>query len=176
MPTPDEISESLEQLRSSFAALVTRLCSRLEDHIKNKKIKLKDVVRFIEEYLYISAENAESIDDLFNCIRGYYSFLNCPVIECIADEFLFIKEKDNDLQQEMRDYMSELGSFKVSTKLHDLLSAIHTALRTGVKVVLMFNSQWENETMKGFESLLLHYFDRSDLSNYIQMEYQGKYS
>ena len=49
-PDPD-ISKSLEKLQISFATLVTRMFSRLEDHIENKKIKLKDVARFFEEYV-----------------------------------------------------------------------------------------------------------------------------
>ena len=90
---PDEISKSLKQLHSKFAILVTRLRSRLEDHIENQKMKLKDVARFIEEYLIISGlTNAESIDDLFNRIQDYYYFLNCPIIECIATGFLNKKE------------------------------------------------------------------------------------
>ena len=173
VPTPDEISTSLEQLRKSFSALVTRLRSRLEDHIENKNIKLKDVARFVEEYLIIGGlTNVESIDDLFNRIQDYYYFLNCPVIECIADEFLMTKE-DNDLQEKMRNYLQKLESFK-STKLRALQSAIRTALPlsnnpTAVKVVLKFNSQWEDQTIKRLESFLSHYFDRSDLFNYIQI-------
>ena len=172
-PKPHEISESLEQLRSSFAVLVTRLRSRLEDHIENKKMKLRDVARFFEEYLDIGGlTNAESIDDLFNRIRGYYYFLNCPVIKCIADEFLMTKE-DNDLQNKIRDYSNELESFK-STKLSALQSVIPTELPpsnndTAVKVVLKFNSQWENQNIKRLESFLSDYFNRSDLFNYIQI-------
>ena len=179
VPTPDEISKSLEQLRTSFAALVTRLRSRLEDHIENHKIKLKDVARFVEENLDIGGlTSAESIDNLFNRIQDYYYYLNCEIIKCIADEFL-IKEEDNDLQEKMRDYMHKLESFKKSAKLLDLLSAIRTALPsrnnpTTVKVVLKFNSQWKNQTIKGLESLLSDYFDRDDLFNYIQID-QGKY-
>ena len=173
VPTPKEISKSIEQLRTSFAALVTRMRSRLEDHIENKKIKLKDVARFVEEYLIIPGLTTEkSIDDLFNRIQDYYYFLNCPVIECIVNEFLMTKE-DNDLQEKMRDYLHNLESFK-STKLSALQSAIHTALpssnnHTTVKVVLKFNSQWEDQTIKRLESFLSNYFNRSDLFNYIQI-------
>ena len=179
VPTPDEISKSLEQLQTSFAILVTRLHSRLEDHIENQKIKLKDVARFVEENLDIGGlTNVESIDKLFNCIQCHYYFLNCEIIKCIADEFL-IKEEDNDLQEKMRDYMHKLEGFKKSAKLLDFLSAIRTALPsrnnpTTVKIALTFNSQWKNQTIKGLKSLLLHYFDRDDLFNYIQMKYQGK--
>ena len=173
VPTPDEISKSLEQLQTSFAILVTKMRSRLEDHIENQKIKLKNIARFVEEYLIIGGlTNAESIDDLFNRIQDYYYFLNCPVIKCIATGFL-IKEEDNDLQEEMRVYSHDLESFK-STKLCDLQSVIHTALPssnndTAVKVVLKFNSQWENQNIKRLESFLSHYFNRSDLFNYIQI-------
>ena len=176
VPTPDEISKSLKQLHSTFAMFVTRLRSRLEDHIENKKIKLKDVARFVEEYYTIPGLTTEkSIDDLFNRIQGYYYFLNCPIIECIATGFLNKKE-DNDLQEEMRGYLHDLESFKESTNLSALLSAIRTALPssnndTAVKVVLKFNNQWENQTIKGLESFLSHYFNRSDLFNYIQMDY-----
>ena len=173
VPKPHEISKSLKQLHSTFAILVTRLRSRLEDHIENKKIKLRDVARFFEEYLDIGGlTNAESIDDLFNRIRGYYYFLNCPVIECIATGFLF-KEEDNDLQEEMRVYLHDLESFK-STKLNALQSVIPTELpfsnnHTVVKVVLKFDSQWENQNIKRLESFLSRHFNRSDLFNYIQI-------
>ena len=184
VPTPDEILKSLKQLHSTFAILVTRLRSRLEDHIENKKIKLKDVARFFEEYLDIDGlTNAESIDDLFNRIRGYYYFLNCSIIGCIVTGFLNKKE-DNDLQEEMRGYLHELENFKESTNLSALLSAIraalrplpissssnHTASSTAVKVVLKFKSQWENQTIKGLESFLSHHFNRSDIFNYIQID------
>ena len=169
-----DISKSLKVLHSKFAALVADMRSRLADHIKNQKIELINIARYVEEYLGIrDLTNAESIDDLFNRIQGYYYFFNCPVIECIATGFLF-KEEDNDLQEKMRVYSHELESFK-STKLSDLQSVIRTALPssnndTAVKVVLKFNSQWENQTIKGLESFLSDYFDRSDLFNYIQID------
>ena len=75
----------------------------------------------------------------------------------------------------MRGYLHELENFKESTNLNDLLSAIPTALPSSnndmaVKVVLIFNSQWENQTIKGLESFLSRYFNRSDLFNYIQID------
>ena len=173
VPTPDEISKSLNELQEKFAALVANMRRRLADHIKNKKIELIDIARYVEEYLGIGGlTNAESIDDLFNRIQNYYYFLNCPVIECIATGFLF-KEEDNDLQEKMRVYSHELESFK-STKLSDLQSVIRTALPssnndTAVKVVLKFNSQWENQNIKRLESFLSDYFNRNDLFNYIQI-------
>ena len=174
VPTPDEISKSLNELLTKFAALVANMRRRLAYHIKNQKIELINIARYVEEYLSIGGlTNAESIDDLFNRIQNYYYFLNCPVIECIATGFLF-KEEDNDLQEEMRVYSNELESFK-STKLCDLQSVIHTALPfssnpTAVKVVLKFNSQWENQNIKRLESFLSDFFNRSDLFNYIQIE------
>ena len=147
-----DISQSLKVLHSTFAALVANMCRRLADYIKNQKIELIDIARFVEEYLGIrDLTNAESIDDLFNRIQGYYYYLNCPVIECITIEFL----TNNGLQEKMRNYSLELESFK-STKLSDLLSAIRTALQplpissssnptassTAIKVVLKFNSHW----------------------------------
>ena len=75
----------------------------------------------------------------------------------------------------MKGYLHELESFKESTKLCDLQSVTHTALPfsnnpTAVKVFLKFNSQWENQTIKGLESFLSDYFNRSDLFNYIQID------
>ena len=83
----------------------------------------------------------------------------------------------------MRGYLHDLENFKESTNLSALLSAIRTALQplsissssnptassTAVKVVLKFNSQWENQTIKGLESFLSGFFNRSDLFNYIQI-------
>ena len=172
-PDPD-ISQSLKVLHSTFAALVARMRRRLADHIKNQKIELINIARFVEEYLDIGGlTNVKSIDELFDQIRSHYYFLNCSVIEHIAIEFLI----NNGLQEEMRDYSRELMSFKESTKLSDLVSAIRTALDpfinndTAVKVVLKFNNQWEDQTIKGLESFLSYCFKRSDLFNYIQMEY-----
>ena len=170
-----DISKSLKKLRITFAPLVAEMCSRLANHIKSHKIELIDIARFVEEYLDIDGlTNAESIDDLFNHIQGYYYFLNCPVIECIATEFLFNGE-DNDFQKKIRDYSHELESFKESTKLNALLTAIRTVLDsssnndTAVKVVLKFDSSWENQTIKGLELFLSDHFNRSDLFNYIQI-------
>ena len=84
----------------------------------------------------------------------------------------------------MRGYLHDLESFKESTNLSTLLSAIRTALQplpisfssnptassTAIKVVLKFKSQWENQTIKGLESFLSHYFNRSDLFNHIQID------
>ena len=173
VPTPDEISKSLNELQTKFAALVANMHRRLADHVKNQKIELIDIARFVEEYLGIGGlTNAESIDDLFNRIQDYYYYLNCPVIKRIATGFLFKKE-DNNLQEEMRVYSNELESFR-STKLCDLQSIIPTELPssnndTAVKVVLKFDSQWENQNIKRLESFLSDYFNRSDLFNYIQI-------
>ena len=171
-----DILQSLKELHKTFANLVVKMRRHLEDHIKNQKIELINIARFVEEYLGIDdLTNAKSIDDLFNRIQGYYYFLNCPVIECIATRFLFNGE-DNDLQGEIRDYSHKLESFKESTKLSDLLTAIHTALDsssnndTAVEVVLKFISQWESETIKVLESFLSDNFERSDIFNYIQID------
>ena len=168
-PDPD-ISQSLKVLHSTFAALVAKMRRRLADHIKNQKIELIDIARYVEEFLEIKGlTNVESIDELFNQIRSHYFFLNCPVIECIAIEFLI----NNGLKEKMKDYLLELESFKKSTKLCELLSDINDSFsndHTGAEVVLKFISQWENQTIKGLESFLAHYFDRSDLFNYIQVK------
>ena len=176
-----DISQSLKELHSTFASLVTKIRRHLVAHI-NQKNELIDIARFIEEYLGIGGlTNVESIDDLFNRIRGHYYFLNCSVIECLATTFL-IKEEDSHLQEEIRDYLHRLESFK-STKLIKLQPAIRTALplnynrsvsddtsHTTIKVILKFNIQWKNQTIKVLELFLSHYFDRSDLFNYIQID------
>ena len=170
-----DISQSLTKLHTKFATLVAEMRRRLANHIKNNKIELINIARYVGEYLDIRGlTNAKSIDDLFDQIRAYYYFLNCPVIEYIATLFL-TKKKDSDLQKKIRDYSHELESFKESTMLSDLLSVIHTALDsrsnndTAIKFVLKFNSQWENQTIKGLELFLSDYFNRSDLFNYIQI-------
>ena len=171
-----DISQSLTKLHKKFAELVAEMRRRLANHIKKKKIKLINIARFVEEYLDIGGlTNAESIDDLFDQIRGHYCFLNCTVIECIATGFL-IKMKDKDLQKEIRDYSHELESFKESTNLSDLVSVIHTVLdpcsnNDTVKFVLKLKGQWKNQTIKGLESFLSLNFKRNDLFSYVQMEY-----
>ena len=167
-----DISQSLKELQTKFATLVANMRKRLADHIKNQKIELIDIARFVEEYLIIGGlTNVESIDGLFNRIQDHYYFLNCSVIECLATTFL-IKEEDNQLQEKIRDYLRKLESFK-STKLTELQSH-HTVSddtsHTSIKVILKFNSQWQNQTIKVLELFLSHYFDRSDLFNYIQID------
>ena len=172
-----DVNKSLKRLRSTFSNLVTDVRSQLAQHIEDGVLKLIKIARNLEEQLKVTGlTGITCIDELFNSIQDYYYYLNCSVIEHIVETFLTHNEEDEKLQKEMERYASKLESFKESTKLVELQSAIdkvfplnHSVSDT-CKVVLKFKGQWEGETIKDLERFLRHYFDRDDLFNYIHTE------
>ena len=172
-----DVNKSLKRLRSTFSNLVTEVRSQLAQHIEDGVVKLIKIARNLEEQLKVPGlTGITCIDKLFNSIQDYYYYLNCSVIEHIVETFLTHNEEDEKLQKEMEKYAFNLESFKESTKLVELQSAIdkvfplnHSVSDT-CKVVLKFKGQWEGETIKDLERFLRHYFDRDDLFNYIHIE------
>ena len=172
-----DVNKSLKKLRSTFSTFVTKVRKQLAQHIKVGIVELIDIARNLEEHLRVTGlTGVTCIDKLFNSIQDHYYYLNCLVIEHIVETFLTHNEEDKKLKDEMERYASKLESFKESTKLVELQSAIdkvfplnHSVSDT-CKVVLKFKGQWEGETIKDLERFLQHYFDRDDLFNYIHIE------
>ena len=172
------VNKSLKRLRSTFSNLVTEVRSQLAQHIEDGVLKLIKIARNLEEHLRVTGlTGVTCIDKLFNSIQVHYYYLNCSVIEHIIETFLTHNEEDKKLQEEMKRYTYELESFKESTKLVELQSAIHKVLPsshsvsdTSCEFVLKFKGRWEGETIKDLECFLRHYFDRDDLFNYIHTE------
>ena len=173
-----DVNEILETLRSTFSTFVTKVRSQLAQHIKVGIVELINIARNLEEHLrVIGLTGITCIDKLFNSIQDYYYYLNCSVIKHIVKTFLIHNEEDKELQKEMERYACKLESFKNSTKLVELQSAIdkvlpssHSVSDTSCEVVLKFKGQWERETIKDLEHFLQHYFCRNDLFNYIHIE------
>ena len=172
-----DVNEILETLRSTFSNLVAKVRKQLAQHIKDGIVELIDIARNLEEQLRVTGlTGVTCIEKLFNSIQVHYYYLNCSVIKHIVKTFLTHNEEDRKLQKEMKSYACELESFKESTKLVELQSAIDKVLPLNhsvsdtCKVALKFKGQWEGETIKDLERFLRHYFDRDDLFNYIHIE------
>ena len=173
-----DVSEVFERLHSTFSNLVTEIRSQLAQHIEDGVIKLIIIARNLEEHLRVTGlTGVTSIDKLFNSIQVHYYYLNCSVIKHIVKTFLTHNEEDRKLQKEMKSYACELESFKESTKLVELQSAIrkvlpsrHSVSDTSCEVVLKLEGQWEEETIKDLERFLQRYFVRNNLFNYIDIK------
>ena len=173
-----DVNKSLKRLRSTFSNLVTDVRSQLAQHIEDGVLKLIKIARNLEEHLQVTGlTGVTCIDKLFNSIQVHYYYLNCSVIEHIVETFLIHNKEDKKLQEEMERYACELESFKNSTKLVELQSAIDKVLPssrsvsdTSCEVVLKFKGWWEGETIKDLERFLQHYFVRNDLFNYIDIK------
>ena len=163
--TADEMATQLVGLHKRFAQLETNIKDTLDDVITQEKITLKHVARHLQRHLeepQLKLTDAKDIDDLFDKLESYYSFLNCELLEEVVNQFA-----PGELQTEIEKYVTDVEAFEELTTLQELKDAIEQALLptqsvtpSTCEVILKLSRRWKKEKMRCLNKLLEHIFSK----------------
>ena len=139
----------LSELRTSIAILP----SSLKDEHK----------QFLKEHSSEIAK-ATSVDELFITVNCYSDFLNCSLVVHVIDRF-----GDDQLREDLQDYIVQLEAFRCRTNLTDFVAA-HAGNQEippdFIRVVLKMGPQWELHTLNDLEEFRKTLRGRSFLTSY----------
>ena len=117
---------------------------------------------------------ADSIDELFDCLRSHYDFLNCSLLRKLTNRFL----TDNELQLSLSQYFDSMDNLLESSQLKHIRSTIKVKLsflptnEHAARIVFKLHDRWEEMTLKNFKRVLSHYFgSNADLFSHIYFDY-----
>ena len=173
--TADEMATQLVGLHKRFAQLETNIKGTLESVINKGQKTIKDIARHLQRHLEetrLKLTDAKDIDDLFDKLESYYSFLNCELLEEIINQFA-----PGELQTEIEKYVTDVEAFEELTTLQELKDAIEQALLptqsvtpSTCEVILKVSKRWKREKKKCLNKLLEHIFsDKSHLLKHIRI-------
>ena len=173
--TVDEMATQLVGLHKRFAQLETTIKGTLESIIIKGQKTIKDIARHLQRHLeemQLKLTDAKDIDDLFDKLESYYSFLNCELLEEIINQFA-----PGELQTEIEKYVTDVETFEELTTLQELKDAIEQALLptqsvtpSTCEVILKVGKRWKREKKKCLNKLLEHIFsDKSHLLKHIKI-------
>ena len=174
--TVDEIATQLVRLHKRFAQLETNIKGTLESVINKGQKTIKDIARYLRRHLEeteLKLTDAKDIDDLFDKLESFYSFLDCELLEEIVNQFL-----EGKIQAEVEKYVTDVEAFKELTTLQELKDAIEQALLptqsvtpSTCEVILKVSKRWKKEKMRCLNKLLEHIFSKKRyLLNHIKLE------
>ena len=132
LKSDDIIMQELEQLHKSFNDLALDIRKKFNEVVKSGKSSLGDVAMYIEErqtYSIRGLTAVETTDDFFELVRPHYNFLDCRLLETLADKVL--DEEDlTSIQQHKRNVLdfkstSQVESLKSNVKDLSILTDQH---------------------------------------------------
>ncbi|XP_019858856.1 PREDICTED: uncharacterized protein LOC109587078 [Amphimedon queenslandica] len=176
LSSKDEVATNIDKLYDQFTSLVTDLRTRFEELISEGKIKLIQVTRQAADYLRrrVTSLQADSIDELFDCLLSHYDFLNCSLLRKLANRFL----ADDELQLSLSQYIDSMDNLLESSQLKHIRSTIKEKLsflptnEHAACIIFKLHDRWEEMTLKNFKRVLSHYFgSNADLFSHIYFDY-----
>ena len=163
----DKIPLKIQDLHEKFASLLLEIRIYYDECNLHK---LKNVARWVSQYLGVGLSNSESFDKLFDSILCHYDFLNVKPIEDLAKKFPL----NGKLQLELEQYVKELQEFEGSTELKDMRTAIEQVTLpkstlpdsdASAKIEIKLTGTWENISFKSLQKLMEHLF-REDFKRF----------
>ena len=124
IPLEELVKERLLKLHDRFSDLVTDVIEELNKLYHNGSIKLLTVATYTQEYLLLPNEvkltTSKDIEHLFDQIRPYYDFLECEIIEKLAQRFII----ERHIVVSMQLHVAEALEFTSSTPIEELMKTL----------------------------------------------------
>uniref|UniRef100_A0A1X7SSZ8 Uncharacterized protein n=1 Tax=Amphimedon queenslandica TaxID=400682 RepID=A0A1X7SSZ8_AMPQE len=153
------ISKFIKELSSSFNGLLKKLKNELE------KVCVADVVEYLEEngldYLPLKdLKRAENFRDLISKANEHYDFLDCSLLQLIAEEFA-----TEALSEKFEEHSKVAAKFRESHTVDDLrdnLTEIFNPylddFEKGPKARIDLNNAWNKVQLNGLRTLIGCFF------------------
>ena len=159
-----QVKEDIKKLYENFASVVMNVKVKLAVLVENEPSKLTQITQYIEEHYQIShLAEVKDVNELFDSISSCYSFLSCDLVKKVVEEFL----SGDEVHSELTQYLKDLDTFKMSTQLRYIKTAIKEVLLQNQEVAetctvsIKLNEIWECTTLKKFENFFCLTFGKN---------------
>ena len=132
--------------------------------VENEPSKLTQITQYIEEHYQLShLAEVKDVNELFDSISSHYCFLSCDLVKGVVEEFL----SGDEVHSELTQYLKDLDTFKMSTQLHYIKTAIKEVLLQNQEVTetctvsIKLNEIWGCTTLKKFENFFCLTFGKN---------------
>ena len=159
-----QVKENVKMLYENFASVVTNVKVKLAVLVENELSKLTQITQYIEKHYQLShLAEIKDVNELFDSISSHYCFLSCDLIKGVVEEFL----SGDEVHSELTQYLKDLDTFKMSTQLHYIKTAIKEVLLQNQDVTetctvsIKLNEIWGCTTLKKFENFFCLTFGKN---------------
>ena len=166
MTSEAQVKEDVKQLYKNFSSVVTNVKVKLATLVENEPSKLTQITQYIEEHYQLSnLVEVKDVNELFDNIKcsSQYCFLSCDLVKGVVEEFF----SEDEVHSELTQYLKDLDTFKMSTQLRYIKTAIKEVLLQNQDVTETFtvsiklNEIWGCTTLKKFENFLCLTFGKN---------------
>ena len=168
MTSEAQVKEDVNKLYENFISVVTNVKVKLAVLVENEPSKLTQITQYIEKHYQLShLAEVKDVNELFDSISSHYCFLSCDLVKGVAEEFL----SGDEVHSELTQYLKDLDTFKMSTQLCYIKTAIKEVLLQNQEVTetctvsIKLNEIWGCTTLKKFENFFCLTFSKN--SNYL---------
>ena len=173
MTSEAQVKEDFKKLCENFASVVTNVKVKLAVLVENEPSKLTQITQYIEEHYQLShLAEVKYVNELFDSISSHYCFLSCNLVQGVVEEFL----SEDEVHSELIQYLKDLDTFKMSTQLHYIKTAIKEVLLQNQEVTetctvsIKLNEIWGCTTLKKFENFFCFTFGNFNYLNQLCTE------
>ena len=159
-----QVKEDFKKLSENFASVVMNVKVKLAVLVENEPSKLTQITQYIEEHYQLShLAEVKDVNELFDSISFRYCFLSCDLVKGVVEEFL----SGDEVHSEITQYLKDLDTFKMSTQLHYIKTAIKEVLLQNQEVTetctvsIKLNEIWGCTTLKKFENFFCLTFGKN---------------
>ena len=159
-----QVKEDVNKLYENFVSVVTNVKVKLAVLVENEPSKLTQITQYIEEHYQLShLAEVKDVNELFDSISSHYCFLSCDLIKGVVEEFL----SGDEVHSELTQYLKDLDTFKMSTQLRYIKTAIKEVLLQNQEVTetctvsIKLNEIWKCTTLKKFENFFCLTFGKN---------------
>ena len=150
------VVEEIKKLQRSFLSLVRDIRCKLDELVKSGKLLLHDIAAYIEEaHVRIRGlTKLNTIDELFEAIRPLFDYLDCELLEMIAENFVHI----DDITHQVKSHNDKVKLFKRTAPIKDLKNKLqqYTSIPniSDMPVTVGLQTNWGRVTLDAIEILV----------------------
>ena len=164
MTSEAQVKEDVKQLYANFSSVVMNVKIKLAVLVENEPSKLTQITQYIEEHYQLShLAEVRDVNELFDSISSHYCFLSCDLVKGVVEEFL----SGDEVHSELTQYLNDLDTFKMSSQLRYIKTAIKEVLVQNQDVTetctvsIKLNELWGCTTLKKFENFFCLTFGKN---------------
>ena len=168
------VVEELQKLHRTFSLLSRDIRCKLDELVKLGKSSLHNIATYIEEVQVCGMKRltaVKTIDELFCIIRPYNDYLDCELLEMIAEEYL-----DDDYITKLKAHIDKVKIFKGTAPIKTLKDKLHqyTSIPNisdmHLIVTIKLQADWGRVTLDTIEKLVHNLLDYRQTARIFKVE------
>ena len=164
MTSEAQVEECVKKLYENFVSVVTNVKVKLAVLVENEPSKLTQITQYIEKHYQLShLAEVKDVNELFDSISSHYCFLCCNLVKGVVEVFL----SEDEVHSELTQYLKDLDTFKMSTQLCYIKTAIKEVLLQNQEITetctvsIKLNEIWGCTTLKKFDNFFCLTFSKN---------------